>query len=184
MLHLSVRKTDAGVEHGRSDHIRLTLFFVRIPFTSGYSLVVEADRPRFPIALSFPHSKRPCAKEVAAVLKRELGEKSVFYDDDHQHQLAAPRLDHRLQSIYSSARLVVVFATRSYRERPWCKLEWKTIRRKPENILFVAFSGASVQGVYSAQKDGALRGDRLTPEQIAQEIIKRLEAKQTFSGVL
>jgi hypothetical protein len=58
------------------------------------------DSRRFRVALSFPGEHRPFVSAIAEHLKGELGDDSVFYDNDYVAELARTNLDVLLQRIY------------------------------------------------------------------------------------
>ena len=61
--------------------------------------IVDIQKHKFQVALSFPGEIRPRIKEIIVDLERELGPDSYFYDDNYQAQLAQPNLDILLQDI-------------------------------------------------------------------------------------
>lgn len=136
------------------------------------------DQQRFRVAMSFPGEKRSYVSRVVQNLRKELGPDKVFYDYDYQAQLARPNLDTLLQSIYRSrSDLLVVFLCKEYADKEWCCLEWRAIRdiiksRADNQIMFVRFDNAAVEGVFSI--DGYIDGNIFKESEVADFITQRL----------
>lgn len=141
---------------------------------------------RFKVALSFPGERRRFVDSVAGSLREALGADSVFYDLDYQAQLARPNLDTLLQDVYGkNSELVVVFLSAEYSSKEWCGLEWRAIReiikqRRDEQLMFVRFDDASIDGLFS--HDGYLDARKHDEDAIARFILSRLESMKS-SGV-
>jgi len=140
---------------------------------------IEAiDNIRFKVALSFPGEKRHIVNDVADILRSELGNDSVFYDNYYQPELARPNLDLLLQRIYyENSELVVVFLCEDYERKEWCGLEWRAIRdlikqREDNKIMLLRFDQSEVSGIFGI--DGYLDIENISPNEVASSIIKRL----------
>jgi hypothetical protein len=84
------------------------------------------------IAVSFAaQDSREVVEDVVTLLKKdEQLNGHIFYDDWHTVDLAIADLDIKLYNIYTQAELVVVFLSKNYCERPWCNIEWRTIKER------------------------------------------------------
>lgn len=133
---------------------------------------------KFQVAMSFPGEHRTYVASTVDKLREHLGPDAVFYDFDYQAQLARPNLDVLLQDIYCNrSSLVVVFLCDAYAEKQWCGLEWRAIRdmiksRKDDQIMFVRFDDAAVDGVLSI--DGYIDARRHNPTDLASFVLTRL----------
>lgn len=136
------------------------------------------SKKRFQVALSFPGEQRTYVAEVAQFLANALGQEAVFYDDWYKHELARPNLDTYLQDIYHNrSQLLVPFLCAHYEQKEWCGLEWRAIRdllkqRQDEDIMPLRFDDTHIPGLFGI--DGYLDLKKLTPEQTAELIVKRL----------
>lgn len=85
---------------------------------------------RFEVALSFAgDGKRDKVREVARILRDELGDGRVFFDEWFEAELAGPDAQVVLQHYYGRAsRLVVACVCRRYSEKPWTQEEWRAIQ--------------------------------------------------------
>jgi len=138
------------------------------------------DTRRFRVALSFPGEHRPLVCAIADHLKNELGNDSVFYDNDYVAELARPNLDVLLQRIYhENADLVVVFLCGDHNAKEWCGLEWRAIRdilkqRRDATVMLLRLDQAQVPGLFGI--DGYIDVSAWTPAQTAEAIVKRLQS--------
>jgi hypothetical protein len=118
-------------------------------------------------------------------LRENLGPDAVFYDYDYQAQLARPNLDLLLQDIYRNrSDLAVVFLCADYANKQWCGLEWRAIRdimksRQDNQVMFVRFDDATVEGVFSI--DGFIDARRHGPLELANMIVQRVQSNETRS---
>ena len=93
-----------------------------------------------------------------------------------------PNLDVFLQKIYRDrSDLVVIFLCEAYAEKQWCGLEWRAIRdlikfKRDDQIMFVRFDDAQVEGVFSL--DGYIDARINSPEQVADFIIQRVRTNE------
>jgi hypothetical protein len=135
---------------------------------------------RFRVALSFPGEHRSFVCAVADHLKSELGNDSVFYDNDYVAELARPNLDALLQRIYhDNSDLVVVFLCSDYNAKEWCGLEWRAIRdiikqRRDATVMLLRLDQAEVPGLFSI--DGHIDVTTWSPAQTAAAIVKRIRS--------
>lgn len=133
---------------------------------------------KFSVALSFPGTKRAYVEEVAAHLKRELGDNKVFYDMDFKAHLARPNLDVLLLNIYGEcSSLVVVFLSADYAKSDWCGLEWRAVRdmiksRSGNQLMFVRFDRESVDG--TLRIDGFIEAAVHSAEETASYVLERV----------
>jgi hypothetical protein len=134
----------------------------------------------FDVGLSFPGEVRPYVKAVADELEIVCGADRYFYDNNYKSQLARPDLDLLLQDIYRNrSRLVVVFLSEAYENKPWCSgVEFRAIRdiikaRDQQRIMFVRTDDGTVKGTFSL--DGALDARHHSPTEIAKMIKQRVD---------
>jgi hypothetical protein len=117
---------------------------------------------------------------VAEHLKGELGQDSVFYDNDYVAELARPNLDLLLQRIYhDNSDLIVVFLCGDYNAKEWCSLEWRAIRdiikqRRDATVMLLRLDQVPVPGLFGI--DGHIDVTTWSPAKIAEAIVKRLRS--------
>jgi internalin A len=87
----------------------------------------ETNGKRFAIAVSFPGEYRAFVLEIVEHLAKEFGKDRVFYDEWYEAHLLGSGGDLKLQECYNQAELVVPFFSKYY-AKPWCAMEWETIR--------------------------------------------------------
>lgn len=138
------------------------------------------DTRRFRVALSFPGESRPFVLAVAEHLKSELGQNSVFYDNDYVAELARPNLDVLLQRIYhDNSDLIVAFLCGDYSAKEWCGLEWRAIRdiikqRRDATVMLMRLDQTPVPGLFGI--DGYIDIASWSPAQTAEAIVTRLRS--------
>jgi hypothetical protein len=140
-------------------------------------------RRRFKVALSFPGEHRQVVDKVAKAL-REVFREHLFYDLDHEAELAGPNLDLKLQRIYrEDSDLVVVFVCGKYNEKEWCGIEWRAVRdlmkakkRPDEDVMFLKLDDGDVEGLLSI--DGYIDIVKKKPQDIANLILRRWSASR------
>jgi hypothetical protein len=142
---------------------------------------------RFEVALSFASDgKRDKVRELARLLRDELGDGRVFFDEWFEAELAGPDAQVVLQDYYGRAsRLVVVCVCRRYGEKPWTQEEWRAIQSLERGLrdagsgnlrrmrfLPLRFGDGDVDGLF----DTAIVPDvrHRTAREIADLILKRL----------
>ena len=140
----------------------------------------DTEEPfRFQIALSFPGGYRPRIEKIASALADVVGREKVLYDKWHRAEFARPNLDVYLPKLYhEQSRLLVFFLCGEYTQKEWCGLEWRAGRdllKKNEDhrLMFLRLDLANIPGLYSI--DGYLDISSLTDDEVAREILKRLE---------
>lgn len=107
--------------------------------------------PEFDVALSFAGADRAYVEKVAAYL-RKMGIK-VFYDKYEKVTLWGRDLYVHLQDVYfKKARYVVMFVSKSYRNRLWTNHERRSAQARAfkenrEYILPARFDGTTVPGL-------------------------------------
>lgn len=132
---------------------------------------------RFHIALSFPGEHRDFVLVVAESLAAKLTRDCVFYDEWYESELLGAGGDLKLQSMYEQADLVVPFFSQYY-DKPWCSMEWETIRgillnrRKDDAVIPVHLDDTDIPG-WSAVNFGIQLRSR-TPRQIVEIILQAL----------
>jgi hypothetical protein len=132
---------------------------------------------RFHIALSFPGEHRDFVRQVAEALAARLTRDRVFYDEWYEVELLGAGGDLKLQSMYEQADLVVPFFSQYY-DKPWCSMEWETIRglllkrRKDDAVIPVHLDDTDVSGWPAVNFGIRLRGR--DPQQIASLILQAL----------
>lgn len=184
LFHLSL--TNPGRERAQKiepDPFSLSLLALeRLLSDQATGKIDRSTRPlfdiEFQVAMSFPGEHRTYVASTVDVLRNQLGPDAVFYDFDYQAQLARPNLDVLLQDTYRHrSSLVVVFLCEKYSEKQWCGLEWRAIRdmikcKKDEQIMFVRFDDATVDGVLSI--DGYIDARSHGPSELAAFVMTRL----------
>jgi hypothetical protein len=134
---------------------------------------------RFQVALSFQGSHRDRVRQIARILGAQLSEERVPYDEWYREEFARANLDLYLADIYAKqSRLLVFFLSREYAAGEWTGLEWRAGRelikqKQDDRVMLLRFDDAAIPGLYST--DGYLDNARLTDEQVAAEIVKRLD---------
>ena len=138
------------------------------------------DARRFRVALSFPGDHRQFVSAIAEHLKGELGDDSVFYDNDYVAELARPNLDVLLQRIYhDNSDLIVVFLSEDYASKECCGLEWRAIRdiikqRRDATVMLLRLDQTPVPGLFGI--DGYIDVALWPAAQVAEAILKRLRS--------
>lgn len=160
--------------------------------TAGISTPAAAFPPRpyvdlethvFRVALSFPGEDRDLVQDIASRLEQRLGSNSVFYDFHYQAFLARPSLDTLLQTVYSKARLNVVFLSASYERKRWCSgIEFRAIReiignREHDRVMFIRTGDGEVTGVFNT--DGWIDSNAHSADDIAFFIEQRARVYDT-----
>jgi hypothetical protein len=132
------------------------------------------------VAVSFPGEAREIVEKTVRQLQGRLGEKAVFYDNDHKAELAVPNLDLRLLEIYrDNTELIVVFIAADYSKKQWCGLEWRWVREllktgRGVDIMLLRMKDAPTPpGMLSI--DGYADISDLTEFQVADLVIERLK---------
>jgi len=136
---------------------------------------------RFQVALSFPGENRDFVRRVAEALATELSRDQVFYDEWYEVELLGVGGDLKLHSMYEQADLVVPFFSEHY-AKPWCSLEWETIRgillerREDDAVIPVHLDDTNIRG-WSKVNFGIRLRER-TPQEIAGLIIQSLSRRR------
>lgn len=132
------------------------------------------DEP-FAIAVSFPGEHRPFVLAIVERLATALGRDRVFYDEWHEARLLGSGGDLKLQDCYKQAGLVVPFFSEHY-TKPWCALEWETIRgillnrRTDDAVISVHLDDTEIPGWPAVGSGIKLKGR--SAEEIADLILK------------
>ncbi|WP_218932807.1 TIR domain-containing protein [Roseimaritima multifibrata] len=144
---------------------------------------VDLGSHRFQVALSFPGEDRNLVQDIASRLEQRLGLNSVFYDFHYQAFLARPSLDTLLQTVYTNARLNVVFLSGNYERKRWCSgIEFRAIReiianRENDRVMFIKTGDGDVSGVFAT--DGWIEADNQKADNIAYFIEQRARVYDT-----
>ena len=136
---------------------------------------------RFAIALSFPGEHRDLVAAVADHLVARFGRERVLYDKYFEAEFARLDLDLYLPELYrTESELIVLFLCRSYKDKRWCKLEWRSIRQLIATmdagrimLLSEGVGDYSELGIFSG--DGVLDFSGRSPEEIAAKIRERAD---------
>jgi hypothetical protein len=142
--------------------------------------VSMAEQRRFKVAVSFPGEIRETVEKTVRQLQARLGKEAIFYDKDHEAELACPDLDLRLLETYrDNTDLIVAFLAPDYTKKQWCGLEWRSIREllktgRDADIMFLRMKDAPLPpGMLSI--DGYADISDSTESQVANLILKRLK---------
>jgi hypothetical protein len=172
--HWAVKEVDLGRVMARVG--------VMLPPADLWRHPVNIGTHQFDVGLSFPGEVRPYVKDVAEHLETLLGADRYFYDNNYKYkaQLARPDLDLLLQGIYRNrSRLVVVFLSEAYENKPWCAgVEFRAIRDNiksgdQQRIMFVRMDDGVVEGTFSL--DGAIDARQHSPQEVARMIKQRVD---------
>ena len=138
---------------------------------------------RFAAALSFPGERRGFVERVAAELAITLTSDCVLYDRYHEAEFAVPDLDSYLPKLYlDESELVVIFLCPEYKQKRWCRLEWRYIKQliataEQRRIMLVSFGNpGDLTEIGILPGDGYLDIGERRPEEIANLILKRAGA--------
>jgi len=140
---------------------------------------------RFAIAISFPGEHRAFVEQVAGQLASQFSKERVLYDKYHDAEFARLDLNTYLPALYrKDSELIVIFLCPQYAAKLWCRLEWRHISQliatvDAKRIMFLSFGNPG-----DLSDLGILGGDAyidilpLTPQVVAEKIIKRLSLNQ------
>ena len=140
---------------------------------------------RFDIALSYPGEHRAYVEKVAERLAAAFSEERVLYDKYHDEEFARVDLNVYLPALYrKDSELIVIFLCPEYSAKRWCRLEWRHISQliatvDAKRIMFLSFGNPgdlSDLGILSG--DGYIDILPLTPQTVAEKILKRLRLNQ------
>jgi hypothetical protein len=138
----------------------------------------KLEELRFKVALSFPGEQRSVVSKIVRILKENLPNGSIFYDEDYTAQLARPNLDNLLQTVYlKNSDLVVVFLSGDYEQKMWCGIEWRAVRgiinnKSDHAVMFMRSDDTEIPGVFA--HDGYIDLNRFSAEQAAEFILERI----------
>jgi hypothetical protein len=133
---------------------------------------------RFRIALSFAGERREFVARVADRLGEELGRERILYDRYYEAELARFNLDVYLPHLYhAESELIAVFLSAGYRNKDWCRLEWRAVRdlikrRRGKRVMLLRFDNTTLPGLFSI--DGYVSIGQRGPREIADLILQRL----------
>lgn len=138
------------------------------------------DSHRFRISISYSGQKREFVKQVDQELLKYLDHSEVFYDQRYSALMARPDLDGWLRKLFrEGSDLVVCFLSKAHEQSPWCQVESNAVRESfqsnsdsPPPLLFT-------DGDYDVgmgfSLDHAQSTEGLTPQQVAEMILKRFQ---------
>jgi hypothetical protein len=135
----------------------------------------------FAIAVSFPGEHRSFVLEIVEHLANKLGRERIFYDEWYEARLLGSGGDIKLQECYKQAKLVVPFFSEHY-SKPWCSMEWETIRgillnrRQDDAVIPIHIDETEVPG-WSAVNFGIKPKGR-SAEEIAKLILEAYRIRQ------
>jgi hypothetical protein len=139
------------------------------------------DSRRFTVALSFPSEHRDFVSRVADCLAEKLSKPRILYDKYHEAEFARPNLDVHLPNLYrTDSDLIAIFLCEEYKEKRWCKLEWRSVRQlistaDEDRIMFLSFDDVgAIPEIGILDGDGYVAIGERTPEEIADLILQRL----------
>jgi hypothetical protein len=143
---------------------------------------MSTSSKRFDIALSFPGEYRDFMGKLADYLAGQVGRDRVLYDKFHEAEFARPDLDVYLPNLYSSeSELVSIFLCSEYKNKRWCKLEWRSVRQlittaEQHRIMFLSFDDiGAIPELGILNGDGYVSIGKRKPEEIADLIFQRFK---------
>lgn len=134
------------------------------------------------VALSFAGEQRPYVRRFNTALRRH-GVKTFYdYDPDQTVALAGEHLTERLDEIYQSAALVVVFISAAYKDKMWTRHELRAalaraIRTGRAYIIPGRFDDTELPGL--PHTIGYIDLRTHSPERFAEIIAAKLRAVRT-----
>lgn len=148
----------------------------------------DSESKRFSIALSFPGEYRSFVEKVADNLADAVTKARLLYDKYCEAEFARFDLDTYLPNLYrNESELVVIFLCPEYKEKRWCKLEWRFIKQliatiDQDKIMLVSFDEpGDLADIGILPGDGYINIGSRQPDDIAALILQRhaLHAPQT-----
>lgn len=145
------------------------------------------EKKRFKIALSFPGEYRESVIEkIALGLANIFSEEDILYDMFHQAEFARMDLDVYLQNLYrNQSELVVVFLCKDYSTKPWCGVEWRSIRdlanhkEERDRLMLVQVGNGDVEGIFGTV-DGHITATADNIENVVKQICSRYRLLKTI----
>jgi hypothetical protein len=150
-----------------------------------------SESKRFSIALSFPGEYRSFVEKVADNLAATVPTNRVLYDKYCEAEFARLDLDTYLPNLYrNQSELVVIFLCPEYKEKRWCKLEWRYIKQliatpDQHKIMLLSFVDPDdLTDIGILPGDGYINIGTRQPDEIAALILQRhaLHAPQTITA--
>lgn len=151
----------------------------------------NSESKRFSIALSFPGEFRPFVEKVADNLADAVTKTRVLYDKYYEAEFARLDLDTYLPNLYrNESELVVIFLCPEYKEKRWCKLEWRFIKQliatpDQHKIMLLSFVAPDDQtDIGILPGDGYINIGSRQPDEVAALILQRyaLHAPPTITA--
>jgi len=141
----------------------------------------KVDHPHeFDVALSFAGEQREYAERVAVLLERKG--LRVFYDRFNQSQMWGENLVEYFQEVYySKSKFCIMFISKEYLSKMWPSHERRSATARDleqfgHYILPVIFEDVNVPGLDKYK--GYLDARKLTPEDIANAFLEKLESEE------
>lgn len=135
---------------------------------------------RFSIALSFPGEYRNIVENVANCLTVAVSRERILYDKYWEAEFARLELDVYLPNLYrNESELVVIFLCPDYKEKRWCRLEWRHIKQmiatpEQDRIMLLSFDDpGDVTELGILPGDGYIDISAKQAEEIADLILQR-----------
>src|SRR5260370_11161542 len=142
------------------------------------------DSRRFTVALSFPGEYRLFVSKVADYLAEKLSRPRILYDKYHEAEFARPNLDVHLPNLYrTESDLIAIFLCDEYKNKRWCKLEWRSVRQlistaDEDRIMFLSFDDVgAIPEIGILDGDGYVSIADRSANEIAELILQRLNPK-------
>lgn len=141
---------------------------------------------RFLVSFSFSGENREYFKSLATLLKDDLPEDRIFFDEWFEHEILGPDMDVVLGSIFAEQSLLIVSdVSQTYADKPWTKIEWNAVRAaymdsngaSPEGhrarFITVKFDDGRVPGIWP--HTGHIDGKKSLPKETVTLLKKRLK---------
>lgn len=148
--------------------------------------IIKQHSKRFAVALSFPGEFRPIVSQVAELLRNDLGDGQVLYDEYYEAEFSRRNLDVYLQNLYKNeSELVVVFFGNQYYEKTWCETEGRAIRALQSDkgaasrVMYIRCGEGEIDGFFGTI-DGSFDAyhKQRTAEELASAITTRLNCER------
>lgn len=140
----------------------------------------NTDTKRFAVALSFPGEYRSFVENIANHLADEVSKNRVLYDKFWEAEFAQLDLDNYLPNLYrNQSELVVIFLCPEYKQKRWCKLEWRHIKQliatpDQHKIMLMSFIDPDdLTDIGILPGDGYINIGSRKPDEIAALILQR-----------
>lgn len=104
-------------------------------FTRSYQTETQGEN-KFKIGLSFAGEYREFViSKIAEALLNHFNKSEILYDKFHEEEFGIPNLNEHLLPYYRmGCDLIAVFVCKEYKEKYWCRQEWRNILSRQEEI--------------------------------------------------